>query len=782
MKKVGVVTLTRGSNYGNKLQHYAVLFAIRHVGYEPVTLNDLTRRGFAEPAEVLSLKDKLKPAYFSSAVRSRLLYKYHKKNDSDRLIYCLTHKKRIDEELAELNRRRGERFDAFSERYLPYDALKLSNVIRPDEAALSGFAAFTTGSDQVFNPVYTDTSPVRFLAFAPEGKRIALSPSFGVHEIPLRRRETYKRLLNGFASLSVREQSGHKLILELTGRDAAILVDPTLVPTPDEWDAIASKPEGFTDKPYMLCYFLGKRRTAYEREIDKIAKERGLSLINLSERTEPESYCYDPAEFLWLVKHADFVATDSFHGAVFSTIYRREFLSFPRSESGFGKDDRSYTLLTTLGLTGRMFTENRAAPDWDNAARVIDAERECFLGYLKTALYKAEGYTEPVYRSVAELNAADPAHCTGCGGCTLVCPKGALSLIRDGEGFLKVALDSGLCYSCGLCVQFCKGMEKHNLAYKRQGFAAVNTDESVRLKSSSGGVFSALAEAVISDNGAVFGAAFDESFRLAHCMAVDTEGYEAFRGSKYLQSRADGAYQEVKEQLELGKAVLFSGTPCQTAALNAYLGRDYEKLLTVDLICHGTPSQRALDAYLCEFKRLGKLKTVSFRDKSRGWARFSMKLTGERASYRKDLETDPYLTAFLANLNLNESCYCCRFKTLERASDLTLADYWGFKSAGATENDDKGVSLVIAQSEKGLEALRSARGLKLTKADIDKAAAANSAFTASVTRPMDRDEFYKRLDSLGFSGTVKSLRPMTIRRRVYRAKDALWRIKRKLLG
>lgn len=387
MKTVGVVTITGGDNYGNKLQHYAVLCSIEKLGYKPVTIIDSTVKGFADAAYPMSFCDKFSLKYVKAAINSRMQYKYNKKNESDGYLKCILREKKNHNEYIKLKEKRKIRFDAFAEKYLAYGELEVNVSKKVDEFKISQFHAFVCGSDQVWNPRYFDVSPIRFLTFAPKEKRIALSPSFGVSEIPDTRREIYQQMLNDFAYLSVREVSGAKIIRELTGKEVPVLIDPTLSMGAEEWDKIAKKPENTPKSSFLLTYFLGNKEKKCEEIIRGLAKKQNLLIVDLAEITRPEYYLFDPTEFLWLIKNASYICTDSFHGSVFSIIYHKEFSVFLRNESGFSKDSRVTTLLNKLGLQDALWTgERKNKLDYDKVEVSLAKERKQFQEYLSNSL------------------------------------------------------------------------------------------------------------------------------------------------------------------------------------------------------------------------------------------------------------------------------------------------------------------------------------------------------------------------------------------------------------
>lgn len=299
-------------------------------------------------------------------------------------------------------------------------------------------------------------------------------------------------------------------------------------------------------------------------------------------------------------------------------------------------------------------------------------------------------------------NAAD---CCGCGACADICPKRCITMEQDGEGFFYPVTDPARCIDCGLCERVCP-MQKKPTAQPGEvkAYAAFATEDDLRGKSSSGGLFTLLAEEILSRGGCVAGAAFDDEFSVHHILVENVRDLEKLRGSKYVQSRMEDTYLCVKEQLQKGRPVLFTGVGCQVAGLKAYLGKEYDNLYTVDVLCHGVPSPKVWSKYVAEQEKNqgSKLKAASFRHKRMGWKKFSMVMDFESgARYAQLIGTDPYMRAFLANICLRPSCHSCRFKAVPRLSDLTIGDAWGIEKHMPELDDDRGASVILINSEKG---------------------------------------------------------------------------------
>ena len=306
------------------------------------------------------------------------------------------------------------------------------------------------------------------------------------------------------------------------------------------------------------------------------------------------------------------------------------------------------------------------------------------------------------------ISIQDKSKCSGCHACFLACPQKCIRLVADEEGFLYPQVDQKECSSCNLCEKVCPILNPHSISKETKplAYAVKNTDEYIRERSSSGGVFTAMAEYIIEQGGLVFGAAFDDDFNVVHIRVDKKEDLEKLRGSKYVQSKIGYTYQEAKEALISGNPVFFTGTPCQIGGLKAFLKKDYEKLYTQDLICHGVPSPFAWKKYL-EYladKYGSEVKHVAFRNKAKSWKKYSISIWFENGQELTEPFTENvYMQAFLKNLCLRPSCYNCAFKGINRVADITLADFWGIETVLPQMDDDKGTSLIMIHSDKGKE-------------------------------------------------------------------------------
>ena len=293
--------------------------------------------------------------------------------------------------------------------------------------------------------------------------------------------------------------------------------------------------------------------------------------------------------------------------------------------------------------------------------------------------------------------------CCGCGACYNKCPVGAITMQENEEGFLVPVIDKNKCTNCGLCVKVCPSLNvQYNNTDKPECYAAMADDE-IRMKSSSGGIFTLLAEDILDKGGYVCGAAFDDNWDVHHIIVDNKNDLEKLRGPKYVQSDTEDCYKKIKKLLDEDKYVLFSGCPCQVAGLYSFLGKNYEKLYTMDLICHGSPSRKVWRRYLQENFDVDDIKEVNFRDKSIfGWSTtMNIYFKNNKQSYHNIHTKDPFFRGFVPCMISNEHCGICKYTKLPRQGDISLGDWWGIDKFKKGLNDGKGTSQVLINSAKG---------------------------------------------------------------------------------
>lgn len=353
------------------------------------------------------------------------------------------------------------------------------------------------------------------------------------------------------------------------------------------------------------------------------------------------------------------------------------------------------------------------------------------------------------------------AKCSSCGACANVCSRGAINMQLDKEGFYRPVINRSICSKCGACERVCPWTRDvsnpNDSSVSPKTIAAYVKDEQLRLASSSGGIFSVLAESVLDDGGVVVGVAQVAPTRFEHVVIENKANLSKLRGSKYVQANAGIIYKQVRMLLIDGRKVLFSGTPCQVAALYSFLGEKYFKnLWTIDVVCHGTPSVTVFEKYIRERECIASapISLSSFRDKLEGWRSFSMKLiqrsdSCDKIVYSKNLKMDSFLRLFLRNVCLNKSCSSCHYGKLPRIADVTLGDYWNVADVHPEMDDDKGVSVVLLNTNHGEKLFaKASSNIKHCTSTLEKAIAGNPCIVRSSREHFRRMEFFDDLARL----------------------------------
>ncbi len=650
-------------------------------------------------------------------------------------------------------RRRWQRFEDFSKAHLNLTARRYESREELEAAELP-YDLLISGSDQIWNPaLFPDGrfDPVFFGAFSPL-RKIAYAPSFGAARLPGGMEEELKGYLAGFSHLSVREPSGRETIQRACGREAEVVLDPTLLPEAAEWSALAA--ERVVQGGYILCYCIAFSE-ALEPYIRRLAEETGLPVVQLCgarRKLHPKAkmiFDAGPAEFLSLFQNASYVCTNSFHGTVFSVQFQRPFFTaVAPAELREPERSRTFSLLSRLGLADRVVGKGDAAalgdvPAWPAVKERLEAARAASMAYLRAALAD-----EPLEAEVSRPREegpllADRTLCTGCSACAAVCPRDAVALVRDKEGFAFPQVDLEKCVRCGLCSKTCPVFQEREPKPVPAVFAAWNREADVRRDSTSGGAFSALADYVLEGGGVVFGAALDAKQRLRHTACFRKEDLWRLRGTKYVQSGLEGVFREVKKCLET-RQVLFSGTPCQVDGLYRYLGSRPENLTTCDLVCRGVPSPGVWEdmARRIERKRGRELQTVRFRNKVEGWknGHFTAVYDDGTVDTHPLYETE-YGRAFERALFLRPCCHRCPYACLNRVGDFTLGDLWGLQPGEMPEQQQKGVSLLLVNTP---HASHMFDQLPLIRQPfpVERAIAGNPQLASPVPLPAERAAFF----------------------------------------
>lgn len=330
----------------------------------------------------------------------------------------------------------------------------------------------------------------------------------------------------------------------------------------------------------------------------------------------------------------------------------------------------------------------------------------------------------------------DYEKCTGCGACVQRCPKRCISWTQREFGFRYPQIDKDACVNCGLCEKVCPTDKALEVPVEQKVYAAVHKDTEVLAKSTSGGAFTAIADAIFAQGGIVYGAAMLDDMQVKHIRTTGKDDFEGLRSSKYLQSDTGTTYQMVEQDLKQGKFVLYSGTPCQIDGLKNFLGKDYETLYTVDIVCHGVGSQAYLDKYM-DFarERYGKIKALRFRSKEyAGWSCGGVVVVVDSSDCLKKIPyrdfDNYYYSYFLSGDIYRKSCYSCKYANTNRVGDFTLGDYWGVEALNLPLQTENGCSLLLVNNQHAMQLLDEIESLDRVETTVEQAAHCNKQLNA----------------------------------------------------
>lgn len=351
--------------------------------------------------------------------------------------------------------------------------------------------------------------------------------------------------------------------------------------------------------------------------------------------------------------------------------------------------------------------------------------------------------------------------CSGCHACYSVCPRNAITMKMDKEGFLYPQIDQNKCINCFLCRGACPVLSMDNVENelpKKICYAACAKNHEERRTSSSGGVFSAIARQIINEDGFVCGALFDEHLTLQHEVIQTETNLMRLKGSKYIQSKIGDSFIIIKEILSSGRKVLFCGTPCQVAGLKSFLKSDPDNLFTVDLICHGVPSPGVFNKYLQE-KTQKRVIDVRFREKTVNEQDTEFCISLEDGMISKERTRDNlFYQGFIKNYYLRPSCYDCGFKGIHRSSDITIGDFWGVQEYHPQFSDKAGTSSIIVNTSKGKKVFEIIKDkLHCESAKLDEITQWNTCYYQSVACTHARSDFFDLIETSSIEDTVRIL-------------------------
>ena len=574
-KKVGLVTCYFKNNYGSMLQAYATKKFLDNNQIENETINIDYNKDFK----------KGKRRYYLTQITN---FKFIKNKSG---MIKLKFQKKLNKELGKNIAIRNRKYKEFRRE------INLSrsnnNYIDLTNQAKELYTDVVVGSDQLWLPVNV-VSDYYTLNWVPDDiNKVSYSTSFGFSSIPKKYNEMYKKFLSRINHLSTREESGVKIIKDITNKDAKLVCDPTILLTKEEWQK-EIKNEPIYKEKYILCYFLGNN-IEHRKFAERLKEKTGYKIVSLNHSDEyvkySDTFCdyapFDvgPKEWINLIENAEYVCTDSFHGTVFSILFNKKFFDFRRhnNKSKVSTNSRIDSLLDVAGISKeRILTGTEDIDkvlkydiDYTKVNENIEKFRKESQDWFLNSLTWKKDETKHINITVKE-------DCCGCTACYNICPVNAIEMCEDNEGFKYPKVDAEKCIKCGKCKKICPIINKQKFnEFEQKAYLFQNKNEATRSTSTSGGAYSAIGEYVIKNGGIVYGVAYDENFNVIHTKATNYEELAKFRGSKYVQSNLYDIFKEIKSNLEENKLVCFSGTPCQVAGLKLYLQKEYENLKNI---------------------------------------------------------------------------------------------------------------------------------------------------------------------------------------------------------
>lgn len=597
---------------------------------------------------------------------------------------------------------------------------------------------FLMGCDQVWNYGIAKNFGLNnyFDYVDDDKKKLSYASSFG-HDrsfTPLEMMSDVTKLFHRFDAISVREADAVQVLKNEFGVEGTQVVDPVFLLEKEEYEEILRDSKAEETEKFMLSYILDPTPEIREALL-YVSKKKNLKLINIIDAKGDRKKNIetlnlpniieelDAPTWLWYMKNAQMVITDSCHGVSFSLIFERPFIAIANKRRGVSRFE---SLVDLVDIRDRYVEDVRQIQtdsslledvDYSGINKIFDMERKRSLAWLKDALGREKK------KAVTVKDCVSKKECCGCGACYQSCPVDAIHMEYDEEGILYPWVNEETCIRCGKCVRACPAIHPyHGNEEQPECYAAYGPDE-IREVSSSGGIFTLAAEQILEDGGAVCGAAFNDEFELSQQVIYSKEELPKLQRSKYIQSNTKKTFQEIKKVLNEGRPALYVGCPCLVAGLRGYLGRNYDNLYTFDLLCHGGPSPVAFRKYLKEVHGKKEVSYVGFRDKDHfKWGINDTGMTVKYkngSQYRRMKGEDLYYRAFTPALMVRPQCQVCNYARLPRQGDVTLGDFWGVEKYDPKMTDGKGTSIVTVNSEKGAELLEKIRQKLLLLEKID---------------------------------------------------------------
>ncbi len=673
MKRIGIVTLYK-DNYGSELQCYATKHYLELLGYHCDVLDE----------QFLGI-DKLfhKLDGWRDTLWKTIRYQDYWTNRKEM-------KKASRAAKTSLSEASQRELDFFA--YTVLQPRQVDHRVLYDDSFRDEYSFFICGSDQIWNGA-NRISGLRFLEFANDEQKVALSPSFGAREVKSYNIQKFRKEISKFRFLSAREDSGVEIIRNLTGKNAQRLPDPVTVLAPEEWKEFAQN-SIILDYPYLFMHFLDEVSDETIASVNEYAADNNLKIVCFAYPRENykdlKNWIFvdgSPQDYVGLISRADYICTDSFHTTYFSIIFERQFITFSRNYCH--KNSQAARIETLLNLydAKEHYVNSSSQHIIKNGyitsqfSVILNSERNAIREYINKVLVNYEKSENNIVPGLKDIH-----DCVGCMACVDICPKNAISTRYSGFGFIIPHIDTDKCIHCKICENVCNASICRN---KENPLAAIafSKDKKIQFTSASGGVFSALSQSVLLDGGVVAGAELQIKDGAPVCNHIFVESLtelKRIQGSKYVESNMTGVYRKIEDYLKAGRILLFGGTSCQVNALYNYLDLrriNTENLFTVDLICHGVPGIKLFSDYIEFLEKRYNSDILSFSFRKKENDRINYKEQIQFANQKPFVEQiamgeSPYYRLFMHRESYRDQCYHCDFARIDKPADITIGDYF----------------------------------------------------------------------------------------------------------
>lgn len=694
--KIGIVTFHSAHNYGAVLQAWSLQEYLKRQGHV---------------VEIVNLRLPVIDNLYRFRATNRKFCKYWKLNKLMNYGYGNVHYilKKMRYPYVEKKYRKFERF--IKQRL---SITKVFHSLAELKKAKLNYDALIAGSDQIWNSkMMKGINPAYFLQFGNKSAlRISYAASIGTEVIPGPYQQLFQRYLRDFDVISVREKNAKEQIQQFTDKEIYVMPDPTFLLRLEEFDRLKRKPRVSGKYIYVHNVHLKKVDETLYGIAEEISRRTGLKVIHNHRRQQFQNdvghFTGGVEEFLGYVESAEMVITNSFHCTVFSLLYKRPFVAIPHFEN----PDRISNLLSDMGILNHLIDSCRDLPDnleellidYGVIEEKIVYMREQAKEFINKAL-KSQKISDT--RTYFEYK--DAFRCYGCGACKDICPVDAISMESDKEGFVYPEIKEELCIGCKKCRQVCINTKEMRNPSGEQEFpmvyAAYNKHADVLKASTSGGMFTPMYRYILSLGGKVAGVVYNEKMDVVYAIAAEEGECGRFHGSKYIFADSGTIKIKVKELLDEGEYVLFSGSPCQIAALKSFLGKEYGRLYSVEIICHAALSPKVFKKYreFLEERYQSKITSFTFRNKFKGIKNPVLIVEFASGSLEMELGSENNLfRGFLDDNIQRPSCYMCEFGLLKNGvADITIGDYWGIEKQHPDFVNDQGVSVLKINTVKG---------------------------------------------------------------------------------